>query len=63
MGRKWNPHPLLVGIQIGAATQANSMEVPQKVENRGTWLAQSVEHETLDLGIVSLSPTLGVEIT
>ena len=27
------------------------------------WLAQSVEHATLDLGVVSLSPTLGVELT
>ena len=30
---------------------------------RGTWLAQSEEHGTLDLGVVSLSPTSGVEIT
>ena len=29
----------------------------------GTWLAQSVECVTLDLGVMSLSPTLGVEIT
>lgn len=29
---------------------------------RGAWLAQSVEHATLDLGVVSLSPTSGVEI-
>ena len=29
---------------------------------RGAWLAQSVEHVTLDLRAVSLSPTLGVEI-
>ena len=28
----------------------------------GTWLAQSIEHETLDLRVVSLSPVLGVEI-
>ena len=28
-----------------------------------TWLALSEEHVTLDLGVVSLSPTLGVEIT
>ena len=28
-----------------------------------TWLAQSVEHATLDLGAVSLSLTLGIEIT
>ena len=30
---------------------------------RGAWLAESVERWTLDLGVVSLSPTLGVEIT
>lgn len=30
---------------------------------RGAWLAQSVEHATLDLGVMSLSPTLGVDIT
>ena len=31
--------------------------------NRGTWLAQSEERVTLDSGVVSSSPTLGVEIT
>lgn len=29
---------------------------------RGTWLAHSVEHSTHDLGVVGLSPTLGVGI-
>ena len=28
-----------------------------------TWLAQLEEHATLDLGVVSSSPTLSVEIT
>ena len=28
-----------------------------------SWLAQSVEHVTLDLEVVSSSPTLGIEIT
>ena len=28
-----------------------------------TWLAQSAEHVTLDLRVVSLSPTLGVKMT
>ena len=27
------------------------------------WLAQSVEHATLDLRVVSLGPTCGVEFT
>ena len=30
---------------------------------RGAWLAQSIEHVTLDLGVVNLSPTLGLELT
>ena len=34
--RKGNPPTLLVGMQVGAATLENSMEVPQKVENRAT---------------------------
>ena len=32
-------------------------------KTKATWLAQSVEHATLDLEVVSLSPTLGIEIT
>ena len=34
MRRKGNPPTLLVGMQAGAATLENSMEVPQDVENR-----------------------------
>ena len=30
---------------------------------RGTWLVQSVECVTLDLGVLSLSPAWGVEVT
>jgi len=30
---------------------------------RGTGLAQSIKHVTLDLGVVDSSPMLGVEIT
>ena len=29
---------------------------------RSTWLSHSVGHVTLDLGVMSLSPKLGVEI-
>jgi len=36
MWRKWNPPPLLVGMQTGAATVVNSMEFPQKVQNGTT---------------------------
>lgn len=32
------------------------------LNQRSAWLAQSVEDTTLDLGVVSSSPTLGVEI-
>jgi len=34
-----------------------------KSEDRDAWLAQSVEHATLDLGVMSSSPTLGTELT
>ena len=34
MQRKGNPPTLLVGMQAGAATLEDSMEVPQKVKNR-----------------------------
>ena len=37
MWRKRNAFALLVGMQTGAATLENSMEVSQKVKNRGTW--------------------------
>ena len=33
---KGNPPTLLMGIQAGAATMENSMEVPQKTKNRAT---------------------------
>ena len=36
MWRKGNPLPLLVGIQVGAATLENSVEIPQEIKNRAT---------------------------
>jgi len=36
MWRKRNPLALLVGMQAGAATVENSVEVPQKIKNRAT---------------------------
>jgi len=36
IGKKSNLSALLVGMQIGAATVENSMEVPQKIKNRPT---------------------------
>ena len=33
---KKNPHTLLVGMQTGAATMENCMEIPQKTKNRTT---------------------------
>lgn len=38
-------------------------EVLKKQQSWGAWLAQSVLCATLDLGVMSLSLTLGVEIT
>ena len=34
-----------------------------RVGGRSTWLAQLVEHATLDLGVVSVSPTLDIQLT
>ena len=34
MWRKGSPCAVLVGMQTGAATRGNSMEVPQKIKNR-----------------------------
>ena len=40
----------------------NRVGICSKPSNRwGTWLAHSVEHVTLELNVVSSSPTLGVE--
>ena len=36
MWRKRNPDAALVGMQIGANTVENNMEVPQKIKNRIT---------------------------
>ena len=42
MQKKGNPLKLLVGMQAGAATLENNMEVPQKVENRATLITQQL---------------------
>ena len=34
MWRKRNTHALLVGMQTGAATMGDSMEIPQKTKNK-----------------------------
>ena len=34
--RKEHPHTLLVGVQTGAATRENNMEISQKNKNRNT---------------------------
>ena len=38
MGRKGNPHALLVGMQTGAATVEYSREIPQKIKNGSAFL-------------------------
>ena len=67
MWRNGNPLALLVGTQTGAATLENSVEVPQKIKNKGTWVAQSVKPLTLAQGMISRfvgsSPLLGSVLT
>ena len=42
MWRKGNPFALLVGMQIGAATVENSMELPKKIKSRfALWAIES----------------------
>ena len=46
-------HALLVGMEIGAVTLENSMEIPPRIKNRitrGAWVAQWVKHLTLGFG-------------
>lgn len=40
-----------------------SFNTTETVKAQGSWRAQSEEHVTPDLGVVSSSPSLGVEIT
>ena len=44
-------------------THRNCCTLYIKRKLRDTWLTQPVELPTLDLGVVSLSPTLSIEIT
>ena len=36
MWRKGSPCALLVGMQVGAATMENNMDIPQKIKNKTT---------------------------
>ena len=50
-------------FQLKSRQKGNTDNELKKRRNCGAWLAQSVDHVTLNLGVVSLSPMLGVEIT
>lgn len=39
------------------------MDLEIKEDLGGAWLAQTLEHATLDLRIMGSSPTLGIELT
>ena len=51
MWRKGNPFALLVGIQIGAATVENSMEIPQKIKNGSAFWPSNPTSENISQGI------------
>ena len=44
MQKKGNTFALLVGMQTGAATLENSMEVPQKIINRANPMTQQLHY-------------------
>jgi len=59
-------NPLFTWIFLGKIQNFHQIlrkpVIPYKVKNhyfRGVWLARLVEHMTLDLRVVGLSPTLG----
>ena len=62
MWRKENPCALLVGMDFGAATVDNSMEVPQKMKNKTTFdpviplLVFALENENTNSKRYSLFP-------
>ena len=67
MWRNGNPLALLVGMQTGASALENIVEVPQKIKNRGVWVAQLVRHLTLAQVMISQfmcsSPASGSVLT
>ena len=63
MWRKRNPSTLLVGMQTGAASVENSMELPQKIKNGNTlWLSNSTSgnlfRETQNTNLKDYTPML-----
>lgn len=54
---------LLEGQGQGHGNWGNVVKRYKLLRIRGTWLALLEEHVILDLGVLSLIPTLGVEIT
>ena len=51
MWREWNPPTLLVVMQADATTLENSVEVPQKTENRATLMTQQLHYWVYTLKI------------
>ena len=47
--------------KLRGVLQNNWPRLLKKCQCWDTWLALSIEHVTLDLGVVSSSPTLGIE--
>ena len=69
-------HRLLIGLVLSAPIRVSELPAfpvcrleygRQKNKNKqikqGAWMAQSVEHVTLCLRVISLSPMLGIKIT
>ena len=55
--------PMLTARSLLRISYIREKNVSMKKANLGAWLAPLVEHATLDLRVVSSSPTLHVEIT
>ena len=53
----------MLGDSWNTARQMKEKVDYQKEMYGGAWLVQLVKHLTIDLGVLSSSPTFGVEIT
>ena len=51
------------GSLLSKESQAFLGPLFEELFYRGTWLAQLIEHVTLGLRVLSLSPMLGIEIS
>ena len=67
VGQKLFSHSVTLGVIQSKNMSGQGSRIDHKISKSkiwwGTWLAQSVEHRTLDLRVMSSSLMLGIELT